>query len=80
MGDKKEAVVTTPLSEKKSLISEKAKTSDEVHTRTEKVTTSEDFVKDTAEVYKRTDNIKSNDDDEKVTKIGRYERGSGHNP
>ena len=54
MGDKKEAVVTTPLSEKKSLTTEKVTTSDDVHKRTENITTSEEIVKDTDEVHKRT--------------------------
>ena len=47
LDDNKEAVVTTPLSEKKLLTTEKVKTSDEVHKRTENFTTSEGVVKGT---------------------------------
>ena len=55
--DKKEAVVTTPLSKKKLLTTETVTTSDEVHNRTEKFTTSEQAVKGNNEVHKLTDNI-----------------------
>ena len=51
---KKEAVVTTPLSEKKLLINDKVKNSDEVHKRTNKITRSEKVVKSTDKVHKRT--------------------------
>ena len=54
LDDKKEAVVTTPFSEKKLFTNEKATTSDEVHKRTENITTSEGVVKVTDEVHKRT--------------------------
>ena len=57
--DKKEAVVTTPLSEKKSQTTEKVTTSDQVHKCTKKFTTSEEFVKGTDEFHKRTENIKT---------------------
>ena len=46
LDDKKEAVVTTPLSEKKLLTIEKVTKNDEVHKRTEDITTSEEVVKD----------------------------------
>ena len=65
LGDKKEAVVTTPLSEKKLLTTEKVTKSDNVHKRTEKITTSEEVVKVTDEVHKPTENIKT---DEEVDK------------
>ena len=58
LDDKKGSVVTTPLSEKKVLKTEKVKTSDDVHKRTENITTSEDIDKDTDEVHKRTEKIK----------------------
>ena len=54
LDDEKEAVVTTPLSEKESLTTEKVTTSHEVQKRTEKITTSEDIVKGNDEVHKRT--------------------------
>ena len=38
--DKKEAVVMTPMSEKKLIITEKVTTSDEVHKRTDNIKTS----------------------------------------
>ena len=65
--DKKEAVVTTPLSEKKSQTTEKVTTSDEVHKCTKKFTTSEEFVKGTDEVHKHAENIATNEDVEKGT-------------
>ena len=57
LDDKKEAVVTTPFSEKKLLTTEKVITSDEVNKRTENITTSEKVVKGTDEVHKRTEKI-----------------------
>ena len=57
MDGKKEAVATTPLSEKKVLTTEKVTTSDEVHKPTDKITTSEEIDKGTDEVQKCTDNI-----------------------
>ena len=47
MDDKKEAVATTPFSEKKLLITEKVTTSDDVHKRTKNIITSEEVVKGT---------------------------------
>ena len=41
LDNNKEAMVKTPLSEKKLLINEKVATRDEVHKRTENITTSE---------------------------------------
>ena len=67
LDDKKEAVVTTPLSENKLLTTEKVTTSDEVHERTEKFTTSEDVVKGTDEVQKSTENITTNEEVNKST-------------
>ena len=54
LDDKKDAVVTTPLLENKSLTTEKVTTSDEVHKLTEKFTTSEEVVKGTEDVHKHT--------------------------
>ena len=65
--DKKEAVVTTPLLDKKLLTNEKVTTSDYVHKHTEKFTTNEEVVKGTDEVHKRTENITTNEDVDKVT-------------
>ena len=48
----------TPFSEKKLLTTEKVTIIDEVHKRTEKITTSKEVVKDADEVHKRTENIK----------------------
>ena len=62
LDDKKEAVVTTPFSEKKSLTTEIVTTSDEVHKRTEKFTTSEEVVNGTDDFHKRTENITTNED------------------
>ena len=45
LDDKKEAVVMTQLSEKKSLTTEKVTTSDEVHKRTQKITINEEVEK-----------------------------------
>ena len=60
LDDKKEAVVTTPLSEKKWLTNEKVTTSDEVHKSTKNITRSEEVVKGTDEVQKHTENITTN--------------------
>ena len=65
--DKKEEVVTTPLTEKKSLTTEKVTTSDEVNKHTEKFKTSEEVVKGTEEVQKRTGDIITNEDVDKGT-------------
>ena len=65
--DKKEAVVTKPLSEKKLLTTEIFTTSDEVHKLTENFTTSERVVKGTDEVHKHTENITTNEDVDKGT-------------
>ena len=67
MDDKKEAVVTTPLSEKKLLITEKVTTSDEVQKRTDNTITREEFIKGTDEVHKCIDNITTNEEVEKGT-------------
>ena len=67
LDDKKEAVVTTPLSENKSLTTEKSTTTDEVHKRIENFTTHEKFVKVFNEVHKNTENITTNEDVEKGT-------------
>ena len=61
LDDKKEAVITTPLSENKLLTTKKVTTSDEVHKLTEKITTGADVVKGTDEVHKRTENIITNE-------------------
>ena len=67
LDDKKEAVVMTPSSEKKSLTTERITTSDEVHKRTDNFTTSKKFVKGTGEVHKHTGNITTNEDVDKCT-------------
>ena len=67
LDDKNEAVVTTPFSETKLLTTEKFTTSDEVHTRTENITTSQEVVKGTDEVHKRTEKITTNEEFEKGT-------------
>ena len=67
MDDKTEALVTTPLSKKKLLTTEKVTTRDEVHRRTEKNTTGEEVVKGTNEVHKRT---------EKITKTEEVDKGT----
>ena len=69
LDDKKEAVVTTPFSEKKLLTNEKLTTSDEVHKRTENISTSEEVVKGTDEVHKRTQNDTKDEEVDKGTKI-----------
>ena len=55
-------MVTTPFSEKKLLTTEKVKTRDEVHIRTNNTTTSEEVVKGTDEVHKITYNITKNEE------------------
>ena len=65
LDDKKEAVVTTPLSEKELLTTEKVTTNDEVHKRTDKITTSEGFVKGTDEVHKIIEKITTNEEVDK---------------
>ena len=62
LGDKKETVVTTPLSEKKLLTTEKVTTTDQVQKRTDKITTREEVVKCNYEVHKRTEKIKTNEE------------------
>ena len=58
---------TTPLPEKKLLTTEKVKTSDEVHKRTDKITTSEEVEKGTEEVHKRTEKITTREEVDKGT-------------
>ena len=71
LDDKKDTVVTTPLSEMKLLTTENFTTSDEVRKRTEKFRASEEVVKYTDEAHKRTQNITTNEDDDKGTeKLG----------
>ena len=67
LDDKKEAVVTTPLSEKKWFTTEKVTTSDEVHKRTEKIKTRDEVVKGTAEFHKLTEKITTNGEVDKST-------------
>ena len=67
LDDKKDAVVPTPLSEKKLLTTEKVTTSDEVHKLTENITKSEEVVKGTDEVHKSTENITTNEEVDKGT-------------
>ena len=64
---KKQAVVPTPLSENRFLITEKVTESDEVHKRTDKITTSEEVFKCTDEVHKLTENITTNEEVDKGT-------------
>ena len=66
LDDEKEAVATTPLSEKQLLRNEKVTTSDNVQKCTDKITTSEEFVKDNNEVHKCTEKITTNEEVEKV--------------
>ena len=68
LDDKKEAVVTMPLTEKKLLTTEKFTTSDEVHRRTEKIATSEEVFKGTDKVHKHTEKIKADEEVNKGTK------------
>ena len=67
LDDKKEAVVTTPLSENKLLTTKKVTTSDEVNKRTEKVTTHEEAFKGTDEVHKGTEKITTDEEVDKGT-------------
>ena len=57
---KKEAVVTTPLSENKLLTSEKVTKSEQMQKITENITKSEEVFRGTDEVHKRTENITTN--------------------
>ena len=56
------------------MTNEKVITSDEVHKRIEKFTTSEEVFKGFDEVHKRTENIKTNEDVDKGTKILEYKK------
>ena len=67
LDDKKVAVVMTPWLEKKLLTTENVITRDEVHKRTDNITTSEEVVKGTDEVHKRTQNITINKEVDKGT-------------
>ena len=60
-------MVTTPLSEKKLLTTEKVTTNDEVQKRTANFTTSEEVVKGTDEVHRYTENITTNKDVDRGT-------------
>ena len=62
---KKEAVVTTPLSEKKLSTTKNITISDEVHKHTEKITTREEIVKIADKFHKHTEKIKTNEEVEK---------------
>ena len=62
-------MVTTPLLEKQLLTTEKVTTIDEVHKRTENITTSEDFIKGTDKFHKRTEKITTNEEVDKDTEI-----------
>ena len=68
LDDKKEAVVTTPLSEKKVLTTENVTTSYEVRKRTDNIKTREDGDKGNDEVNKHTDNITTSEGVEKGSK------------
>ena len=72
LDDKREAVVKTPLSEKKLLTTEKVSASDEVQKHTEKITTSEDFVNGNDEFQKLTEKITTNEEVEKGTEKLEY--------
>ena len=67
LDDTKEAVVTMPLLEKKLLTTEKPTKIDQLHKRTEKFATSEEFVKGTDEFHKRTEIITTNQEVDKGT-------------
>ena len=67
LDDKKEAVVTAPLSEKKLLTTENFTTREEAHKRTENITKIEEAVKGNDEVHKLTDNITTNEEVDKGT-------------
>ena len=60
-------MVTTPLSEKRLLRTEKVTISDEVHKRNENITTIEEVVKGSDDVHKCTEKITTNEDVEKGT-------------
>ena len=60
------------LPENKLLTTEKITTCDEVHKRTENITTSEEVVKGTDEVQKRTGNITTNEEINKGTEKLEY--------
>ena len=60
-------MVTTSLSDKKLLKTEKVTTSDEVHKCNEKITASENVVKGADEVHKLTENITKNKEVDKGT-------------
>ena len=72
LDDKKEAVVTTPLSEKKLLTIEKVTKNDEVHKRTEDITASEEVVKGTDEVQNCTEQITTKEEVDKGTERLEY--------
>ena len=59
LDDKKQAVVTTPLSEKKLLTTGKVTTSDEAHKHNDNITISEEVVEGTDEGNKLTDIVPS---------------------
>ena len=61
------------------MTTEKVTTSDELQKSTEKITTGEEVVKGNDKVQKRTENITTHEEMKTYWKIGRYERGSGHN-
>ena len=65
LGDKKETVVTTLLSENKLLKTEKVRTIDELYKRTENITTGGGVVKGNDEVHKRTQSNTKNEEVEK---------------
>ena len=67
LDDKKESVVTTPLSKNKLLKTEKVTTSDELHKSTDKIKKGEEFVEYTDEVHKHSDNITTNEEGDKGT-------------
>ena len=65
-------MVTTPLSKKKLLKTERFTTSDGVHKRTDNITTTEEVVKDNDEVHKRTEKITTNEEVDKCTEKLEY--------
>ena len=65
-------MVTTPFPEKKVLTTEKVITSDEVHKRTENITTGEEVVKGIDKVHKSTDNITTHEEFDKGTEKLEY--------
>ena len=60
LDDKKEAVVTIPLSEKKLLTTENVTISDEQHKHTEKIAKNEEVIKGTDEIHKIITKITTN--------------------